>query len=433
MRHEASACTAWPDAPALVDEAGRTWRWREVAALRPEVGMTGPACVLQQATSGWLVRALWALRGTGTVPVLVHPREPAARRDALASPVVAGLASLSEAVRAGLVDVIFTSGSTGTPQAVAHDEDGWQASAAGSNAALPFGPGDRWLLSLPLGHVSGLGVLERARLGGGCVVIPRSGETLARALVDHGITHLSVVRAQLADLLETQEGREALAGLKAVIVGGGPTPTRLLSEALAAGVPLRQTWGMTETCAMVTLTAPGAPETCGRPLPGRLVRVTVDGLIAVGGGGLAAGLVGADGLTPLPRDADGLFVTRDLGALEPTGALMMRGRADSVFVSGGEKVRPEEVEAALLAQPGVREALVVPVPHPRWGMRPVAFVAATATKDELEGLRDRLRSQLPTWAVPDALLPWPHDVVGKPSRALLAERAAALLDAAATG
>lgn len=426
------------DAPALVDEERRVWSWREVAddvarrvrALREAAGE--PATVVHEPVSGALVRSLWAHRLSSTVPVIVHPREPVARRDALVAPVLAGLAHLSARERRSLADVVFSSGTSGAPKAIAHDDEGLGASAASSQARLPFGPGDRWLLSLPLAHVSGLSVLERARLGGGCVVVPPRAASLPAVLSSSEITHLSVVRAQLADLLGDGAGRDALARLRAVVVGGGPTPARLLDDALAAGVPLAQTWGMTETCAMVTLSPLGRPATSGAPLPGREVRVDDEGILGVRGAGLAAGFMDARGLHPLPRDPDGWFVSRDRARLTAAGELIVLGRADAVFISGGEKVAPEDVEAALLAHRSVLDACVVPVPHARWGMRPVAFVRLRTDLDE-PALAAWSRARLPSYAVPDAFLPWPDDVSGKPSRSRLAERAAFLLGLTTTG
>lgn len=431
-----------PDAPALVEEDGRIWSWRAVAddvarRARDLDDQSVPATIVHEPSSSELVRALWAHRLCSRVPVLVHPREPAARRDLLAAPVVQGLARLSAGERRHLADVVFSSGTSGAPKAIAHDDENFAAGASSANARLPFRPGDRWLLSLPVAHVSGLGVLERARVGGGCVVVPAPGVPLVASLRTHAITHLSVVRAQLADLLANPRGRDALGRLRAVVVGGGPTPQRLLADALSAGAPLCQTWGMTETCAMVTLTPPGRPllagtngapatSTSGTPLPGREVRVDAEGLLGVRGPGLAAGFVHPDGVRPLPRDGDGYFVSRDRARITDDGEVIILGRADAVFISGGEKVAPEDVEGVLLAHEGVLDALVVPVPHARYGMRPVAFVRLRHDVDFAE-LPAWAGDRLASYAVPDAFLPWPDDVTGKPSRPRLAERAAQLL------
>src|SRR5208282_3703626 len=79
----------------------------------------------------------------------------------------------------------------------------------------------------------------------------------------------------------------------------------------------------------------------------------------------------------LPVGADGFFRTNDLAALDPDGTLRILGRADDLIVTGGEKVNPLAVEAALVALPGVVAACVVGLPDPRWGQIVAAAVVAS--------------------------------------------------------
>ena len=72
----------------------------------------------------------------------------------------------------------------------------------------------------------------------------------------------------------------------------------------------------------------------------------------------------------------GWFVTSDLGAVDPDGRLTVRGRADGMINTGGEKVAADEVAAVLAACPGVREAAVVGCPDPEWGELVTAVVVA---------------------------------------------------------
>lgn len=434
-----TALALWPararaaDAPAVIDADGtRTWRELAARVARRAKELAVELALLHAPNDLSLVEELLALQVAGGVPVLVSPRVPRERAERWFEGVGGCLAARARAALAGgeavaadaLADVMFTSGSTGGPKAVAHSFGNQRASAEGANAHVPFEPGDRWLLSLSLCHVGGLGILERARAGGGAVVVPPPGMPLAEALSRFAITHVSLVRTQLFDLLSTSAGREALAQVKAVLVGGGPCPDALLADALAAGVPVAQTWGMTETTAQVTTSALGAPFTCGRPLPGRALRVDDEGRICVRGPTLAAGYV-TEGGVGLPLDDEGWLVTSDLGRLDDEGNLMVMGRADNVFISGGENVQPEEIEAALLSHPRVREAVVVPVEHPRWGMRPVAFVDVEGGLSESE-LREHLLARLPRFLVPDSFWPWPDEErAGKPSRPRLTARARA--------
>ena len=88
------------------------------------------------------------------------------------------------------------------------------------------------------------------------------------------------------------------------------------------------------------------------------------------------------------------FVTGDLGRLDADGRLRGRGRADDVINTGGHKVVPGEVAAALGGCPGVRDVAVVGRPDPEWGERVIAVVvpADPAHPPTLELLRLHVRS-----------------------------------------
>jgi O-succinylbenzoic acid--CoA ligase len=379
------------------------------------------AVVLQAGTSTALLLDLLAARAAGAVPVLVSPRWPAQRSDDAARRVVAGLQRLEDDDRRALADVTFTSGTTGLPRAVAHTHQGHDAVARAGNAHLPFGPGDRWLLSLPLVHVGGLGIVARALAGGGALVVPRVGESFIDAARRMRTTHLSLVRAQLVDLLRSPYRDAVLRHAAVVMVGGGPVSRGLFEEAVRCGVPVAQTWGMTETHAQIATSPLSEPETCGRPLPGRQVRVGEHGVLAVRGIGLAAGFVDEGGLAPLPCDDDGWFVTGDCGAIDGAGRVTVTGRVGLRIVSGGEKIEPEAIEAALLSCVDVEDAVVVPMEHERWGQRPVAFVRARTWVPST--WLAAVRAALPSTWTPDAVLPWPNDVEGgKAARAALRAR-----------
>src|SRR5690606_3012678 len=78
--------------------------------------------------------------------------------------------------------LVFTSGSTGTPKAALHTLGNHVASARGVVSFFGFGPGDRWLLNLPLYHVGGLAVLFRCVLAGAAVVLPGEGEPIEKTV-----------------------------------------------------------------------------------------------------------------------------------------------------------------------------------------------------------------------------------------------------------
>lgn len=306
----------------------------------------------------------------------------------------------------GAGTVLFTSGSSGIPKAVYHPLSSHLASARAACERLPLGPGDGWLLSLPLHHVSGLGILIRCLFAGADVVFPESSKWSPEAL--DASTHLSLVAIQLRRLLE---GGASLQGLKAVLGGGGPFDSSLVGRAIAAGVPLHLTYGMTETASQMATThrLNGVPDPLhsGHPLPGVEIRCGVDGVLNYRGPGLAPLVRGADGIFLNPAIGEGWFSTGDTGFLTPNGEVVVTGRRDRLLISGGENIQPEFLERLLQEHPMVRRAAVVAVPHPAFGERPVAFVSGVVGAAELKKF---LEMRCEPFAVPDAFLPWPDGV-----------------------
>ena len=304
--------------------------------------------------------------------------------------------------------IVFTSGSTGVPKAALHTLGNHYYSALGSGANIPLGPEDRWLHLLPLYHVGGLSVVFRCLLAGAAMVLPEPGVPLAEAITQGGATHVSLVATQLRRLLSE---RAPLGTLGAILLGGGPVPEKLVDEALELRLPVHTSYGLTETASQVTTTPRGAPQevlhTSGRVLPYREVTVAEDGEILVRGNTLFAGYLRGDGVDR-PLDASGWFHTKDLGELDEAGYLRVTGRRDNQFVSGGENVQPEEIEAALCRIEGVEQAVVVPVADEEFGERPVAFVRAPGGRPP-QGLAEALGPVLPRFKIPVAFREWPEE------------------------
>jgi O-succinylbenzoic acid--CoA ligase len=319
--------------------------------------------------------------------------------------------------------IIFTSGSTGIPKAALHTFGNHYHSALGSNTNIAVRPGDRWLHSLPLYHVGGLSILFRCLLAGATVALPSPGTSPSESIARVGATHVSLVSTQLSRLLRESAD---LGGLQAVLMGGGSVPPSLVDEALARGLPLHTSYGLTEMASQVTTTPPGArPEqlrTAGRALPKREVSISESGEILVRGETLFAGYAEGEELDR-PVDAEGWFHSRDLGELDESGYLRVGGRMDNLFISGGENVQPEEIEAALCRLEEIDEAVVVPVPDEEFGARPVAFVRIN--DGETRDLARELEPVLPRFKIPIYFHPWPEEVPQgmKADRAALGERA----------
>jgi len=201
------------------------------------------------------------------------------------------------------------------------------------------------------------------------------------------------------------------AGLKAILMGASAMPPGLIHEAHSRGLPLHTSYGLTEMASQVSATVPDAPleqlKTSGCVLTHRELRVDEDGEILVRGETLFTGYVEGDQIIR-PLDTDGWFHTKDLGIQTSDGFLIVHGRKDNLFISGGENIQPEEIEEAFLDLPGVSDAVVVDVPDPEFGYRPVAFVRRAGT-DTSMNLQEELYRVLPRFKVPKTIYVWPAD------------------------
>ena len=288
--------------------------------------------------------------------------------------------------------VVGTSGSTGVPKGVELSAAALRHSARASLDRVGARPGERWLCCLPVTHVAGLAVLVRSLVSGTEPVLAERAD--AGTVAASGCAHVSLVPTQLQRLLQAgAHGPAPLAGFSSVLLGGAATPAGLLDAARDARVPVVTTYGMTETC--------GGCVYDGVPLDGVRAEVRDDGRIWLSGPVLFSGYRGG------PRaPADGWFRTGDLGLLDAEGRLAVRGRADDVINTGGHKVVPGEVAAALQSCPGVREVAVVGQPDPEWGERVVAVVVPADPGDPPapELLRRHVRERLPRYAIPSRVV-----------------------------
>jgi O-succinylbenzoic acid--CoA ligase len=293
--------------------------------------------------------------------------------------------------------VIATSGSTGQPKGVELSAAALRHSARATLDRVGARPGQRWLLCLPATHIAGIQVLVRSLVAGtDPVVVPRAD---AGVLAGSGCGHVSIVPTQLRRLLDADPDAAWARGFTSVLLGGAAAPAALVAAARAAGVPVLTTYGMSETC--------GGCVYDGQPLDGVTV-ATGDadgGRIRLTGPVLFSGYRGRPDLTAAAMDG-AWFVTSDLGTLGAGGRLTVRGRADDVIITGGEKVVAGEVASLLETCPGVREAVVVGRPDPEWGERVTAVIVPDnpAQPPTLDLLCRHVRERLPRYALPRELV-----------------------------
>jgi O-succinylbenzoic acid--CoA ligase len=278
--------------------------------------------------------------------------------------------------------VLFTSGTTAAPKPVALTYANHRASAMASAENLGVEPDDRWLCVLPLFHVGGLAILLRSALYGTAAVVHERFDVSSalRSLGGGEATLVSLVPTQLHRLREAGLGETIGApALRAALLGGGPVPRELIEWAAERGLPVLQTYGMTETASQIaTLPAAEAARkggSAGRPLTGVELRIAdPDGEILVRGPMVAKGELAGDGW----------LHTGDRGRVDEDGFLWVEGRLKDVIVTAGENVSAAEVEAALAEHPSVAEAAVVGAPDAEWGERVVAYVVLSGPADGAE-------------------------------------------------
>ncbi|MBT2491922.1 amino acid adenylation domain-containing protein [Streptomyces sp. ISL-96] len=347
-----------------------------------------------------------------------------------------------------LAYVVHTSGSTGRSKGVQITHRGFAHRVAWTVREHGLGPADRILHKTSIGFDAAGWELFAPLVCGGAVVLASAGverdpAALLRSVADHRVTVLQVVPSVLRLLVET-EGWAACTALRLLCSAGEQLDGELAGrlQALCPAVELWNTYGPTEctidaTAHRVPSGLTAGPVPIGRPLPHagarildagmRRVPVGVTGELHIGGAGLARGYAGRPDLTadlfvPDPYGPPGarLYRTGDLARVLPDGTIEYAGRTDDEVKINGVRVAPAETRAALLALPGVRDAVVVPWRDRRGEQRLVAYVVA----DDMEpaGLRRRLSATVPAALVPGAFVALdriPLTVNGKPDRAAL--------------
>jgi len=297
--------------------------------------------------------------------------------------------------------ILYTSGTTGQPKGAVLTFGNHWWSAIGSALNLGLQAADRWLACLPLFHVGGLAILLRSVIYGCIAIVHESFDPAAvnRAIDDEGVTIVSVVSAMLQRMLAERGEKPYPSTLRCVLLGGGPAPRDLLEECARRGVPVVQTYGLTEAASQVATLAPKDAlrklGSAGKPLFPTEVRIERDGVRA-SAGDVGEIVVRGPTVTPGYLDQpeatakalrDGGLHTGDLGYLDDDSYLYVLDRRDDLIISGGENVYPAEIESVLRLHPAVEDAGVVGVPDERWGQAAAAFIVlrsgASPTEDDL--------------------------------------------------
>ena len=278
--------------------------------------------------------------------------------------------------------IISTSGSEGAPKAVMLSDANLASAALAANQRLPLTAGDGWLACLPLHHIGGQSILWRCVQAQATVLLHEGfdAQRVTNALAHHHVTHISLVPAMLARLLEI--GATPPATLRHAIIGGAALSESLFERAQAAGWPLNPSYGMSESSAQIATWTPADGDwhegLVGQALAGTEISLAADGRIRIRGTQRMAGYLGE------ARLIDGeWFTTGDLGKIDAKSRLTVSGRADDMLISGGCNIHPGEVESCLAGCPGILDVAVTGIPDAVWGDLVVALVVGQASPPEI--------------------------------------------------
>src|SRR5712675_3261773 len=308
--------------------------------------------------------------------------------------------------RTHVAQILFTSGTTADPRGVVLTHGNFLANLEPLERGIaPYRKYERWLRPLrfvtlvPLSHVFGqfMALFVPPLLGAAVIFEPSSNPAeIIRTIKQERATALIAVPRML-DLLHTGIEREfegqgksqwlnrTLEGVKgrkflkrtwmfrrihrrfgwkfwAFISGGAALSNETEDFFKRVGYAVVQGYGMTETASLISLNHPfhATEGSVGKILPGREFKLAEDGEILVRGENVSSGYWEQGTLRP--ADQQGWLRTGDLGELDAEGNLRFRGRKKNVIVTpAGLNVYPEDLEATLRTQSGVRDCVVIPI------------------------------------------------------------------------
>nr|WP_272498181.1 non-ribosomal peptide synthetase [Gordonia hongkongensis] len=467
--------SADPGAPALLGESAV--RWSEVTTTTNQIARVliergiGPGDVVAVSIprSPRSVLAVLGVAMSGAAFVMIDSRLPAARRSAMladsgavlvitADPVTTDGAG-SSATRSTVAQLVlddlevdlgiagrptnrvadaervrpialddaaylqFTSGSTGRPKAVTVTNAGFAELVGEQQHRLGAGPDSRILhVAAPGFDVAVWEIVFAVCSGAQLAISPPevfAGPELATIIARHRVTHTIMTPTALATL-----DPAAVPELSVVMVAGEACPPELVARWHAAGRPLLNLYGPSETTIWATASAPlrpAEPVTIGGPIAGVGVRVldaclrpVPDGVLGelyLSGRALGRGYHGRPGLTAGrfvadPFETGGrMYRTGDLVTRTPSGDIVYHGRNDFQIKIRGMRVEPGEVDGVLASHPDVDIAVTVGTTTPAGDTVLVSYVTAPADRVPApEHILDHAAARLPSHLVPHTVV-----------------------------
>ncbi|MFK7699164.1 non-ribosomal peptide synthetase [Pseudomonas caspiana] len=328
-----------------------------------------------------------------------------------------------------LAYVIYTSGSTGQPKGVGNTHAALAERLQWMQATYGLNADDVLMQKAPVSFDVSVWECFWPLITGCRLLIAAPGEhrdprRLVELIQQFSVTTLHFVPPLLQLFIEEADIAQCCS-LKRLFSGGEALPAELRNRVLEQlpNVQLHNRYGPTETAINVThwhcRREDGERSPIGRPLGNVLCRILdselnpvpagVPGELCIGGIGLARGYLGRPGLTaerfvpdPLGEAGTRLYRTGDRARWSAEGVIEYLGRLDQQVKLRGFRIEPEEIEARLLAQPGVRQAAVLVREGPG-GAQLISWYTAD-NEVSAEQLKAALAAELPEYMVPAQLM-----------------------------
>ncbi len=330
--------------------------------------------------------------------------------------------------------MLYTSGSTGKPKCVSITVEQRQWAMA-SMAVFPSRVNT--IVAQPLSHINALNVLEscvicKAKL----FLLPKfTVEKYKSVLLKSKISRIAAIPSMLAMLLADDNNVELMktTNVKTITLSGAPTSEGLYERITTAfpNARLQLTYGMSET-------GPGVfdvdkklniPKMSVGKEFSHIQYKLVDDVLFLKSPGLFNGYHLDEAKTNSSYDSEGYFNTRDKFRVDENGFYYFTGRADDMFVSGGENIFPAEVEEILNSHPSIMESFVISLDDEIKGTKAYAFVIVSGEFDE-QAVKDYYATKGPAYQIPRRIWPiesFPVNYINKVDKLALKELAQKLL------